>query len=315
VTYKTIVIILDAPENAGIASDFGLALAAAHSAHVIGLHAEVVSAVPMVAPMEIPDPIAVQALQDMARTEAVGIEELFRNKAAAAGCSFEWRSFTSSVGYATQPILETVRSADLIIAVQADPANPSDAHIEVESFLFESGRPVLMVPYMRTAPMAIRRVLIAWNGSKEAARATFDALPFLMAADMRTAPMAIRRVLIAWNGSKEAARATFDALPFLMAADAVEVLSVDPSENANQAAISGADLTATLIRHGVKATLSKTVSAEKSASQVIETRLVDYSVDLLVMGAYTHSRLWQMIFGGTTKAVLKSMAALTLLSR
>ena len=278
-TYKTIVIILDAPENAGIASDFGLALAAAHSAHVIGLHAEVVSAVPMVAPMEIPDPIAVQALQDMARTEAVGIEELFRNKAAAAGCSFEWRSFTSSVGYATQPILETVRSADLIIAVQADPANPSDAHIEVESFLFESGRPVLMVPYMRTAPMAIRRVLIAWNGSKEAARATFDALPFLMAAD------------------------------------AVEVLSVDPSENANQAAISGADLTATLIRHGVKATLSKTVSAEKSASQVIETRLVDYSVDLLVMGAYTHSRLWQMIFGGTTKAVLKSMAALTLLSR
>lgn len=278
-TYKTIVIILDAPENAGIASDFGLALAAAHSAHVIGLHAEVVSAVPMVAPMEIPDPIAVQALQDMARTEAVGIEELFRNKAAAAGCSFEWRSFTSSVGYATQPILETVRSADLIIAVQADPANPSDAHIEVESFLFESGRPVLMVPYMRTAPMSIRRVLIAWNGSKEAARATFDALPFLMAAD------------------------------------AVEVLSVDPSENANQAAISGADLTATLIRHGVKATLSKTVSAEKSASQVIETRLVDDSVDLLVMGAYTHSRLWQMIFGGTTKAVLKSMTALTLLSR
>lgn len=278
-TYKTIVIILDAPENAGIASDFGLALAAAHSAHVIGLHAEVVSAVPMVAPMEIPDPIAVQALQDMARTEAVGIEELFRNKAAAAGCSFEWRSFTSSVGYATQPILETVRSADLIIAVQADPANPSDAHIEVESFLFESGRPVLMVPYMRTAPMSIRRVLIAWNGSKEAARATFDALPFLMAAD------------------------------------AVEVLSVDPSENANQAAIGGADLTATLIRHGVKATLSKTVSAEKSASQVIETRLVDDSVDLLVMGAYTHSRLWQMIFGGTTKAVLKSMTALTLLSR
>ena len=278
-TYKTIVIILDAPENAGIASDFGLALAAAHSAHVIGLHAEVVSAMPMVAPMEIPDPIAVQALQDMARTEAVGIEELFRNKAAAAGCSFEWRSFTSSVGYATQPILETVRSADLIIAVQADPANPSDAHIEVESFLFESGRPVLMVPYMRTAPMSIRRVLIAWNGSKEAARATFDALPFLMAAD------------------------------------AVEVLSVDPSENANQAAISGADLTATLIRHGVKATLSKTVSAEKSASQVIETRLVDDSVDLLVMGAYTHSRLWQMIFGGTTKAVLKSMTALTLLSR
>jgi len=278
-TYKTILAILDAPENAGIAADFALALAAGHNAHVIGLHAEIVSAVPMVAPMEIPDPIAVQALQDMARNEAVTIEQLFHAKAAASGGSFEWRSFTSSVGYASQPLLETARSSDLILAVQPDPANPSDAHVDVESFLFESGRPVLMIPYILKAPMPIRRVLIAWNGSKEAARATFDAMPFLKAAD------------------------------------SVEILSIDPAENASQTPVTGADITATLVRHGIKATLTTTASAEKSASQVIENRLSDDSIDLLVMGAYTHSRLWQMIFGGTTKTVLKSMTALTLLSR
>lgn len=278
-TYKTLLTILDVPENAGIAADFAFALAAGHKAHVIGLHAEIISAVPMVAPMEIPDPIAVQALQDMARTEAVTIEQLFHAKATASGGSFEWRSFTSSVGYASQPLLETARSSDLIVAVQPDPASPSDAHVDVESFLFESGRPVLMVPYILKTPVPIKRVLIAWNGSKEAARATFDAMPFLEAAD------------------------------------SVEILSIDPAENASQTPVTGADIVATLIRHGVKATLTTTASAEKTASQVIENRLSDGSIDLLVMGAYTHSRLWQMIFGGTTKTVLKSMTALTLLSR
>ncbi|MET0748066.1 MAG: universal stress protein [Rhizobium sp.] len=277
-TYKTILTILDVPENAGIAADFAFALAG-RDAHVIGLHAEIVSAVPMVAPMEIPDPIAVQALQDMARTEAVTIEQVFHAKATASGVSFEWRSFTSSVGYASQPLLETARSCDLILAVQPDPANPSDAHVDVESFLFESGRPVLMIPYLFKTPAPIRRVLIAWNGSKEAARATFDAMPLLEAAE------------------------------------SVEILSIDPADNTSQTPVTGADIVATLIRHGIKATLTTTASAEKSASQVIEKRLSDDSVDLLVMGAYTHSRLWQMIFGGTTKTVLKSMTALTLLSR
>ncbi|MGO7204978.1 universal stress protein, partial [Rhizobium ruizarguesonis] len=77
----------------------------------------------------------------------------------------------------------------------------------------------------------------------------------------------------------------------------------------------GADIAATLARHGVKTTLSTAQSVDKSASHVIENRLSDSSIDLLVMGAYTHSWLWQMIFGGTTKTLLQSMTALTLLSR
>ncbi len=117
-------------------------------------------------------------------------------------------------------------------------------------------------------------------------------------------PKPIKRVMIAWNGSKEAARATFDAMPFLKAADEVEVFSVDPVDTPTQTAgLAGAEIAATLARHGVKATLAVAESARKSASSVIENRLSDSSIDLLVMGAYTHSRLWQMIFGGTTKSV------------
>jgi nucleotide-binding universal stress UspA family protein len=246
---------------------------------VIGLHAETISAVPLVAPMEIPDPVAVQALQDMAHSETTEVERIFRQKANAAGVSFEWRSFATSTGYGSAPLIESARSADLLIASQADPAKPSDSHVDVDSFLFESGRPVLMIPYI------IRQ------------------------------PKPIKRVLIAWNGSKEASRATFDALPILKAADEVEIFSVDPADTAQSPLTAGADIAANLARHGVKATLATAESFDKSPSQVIENRLSDSSIDLLVMGAYTHSKLWQMIFGGTTKTLLQSMTALTLLSR
>ena len=279
-SYKTILAILDTVDNTTAVADFAFAIAAQTNAHVIGLHAETVAVVPLVAPMEIPDPVAVQALQDMARSQTVEIERIFRRKAEVEGASFEWRSLASSTGYGTAPLIESARSADLLIVSQADPSKPSDSHVDVDNFLFESGRPVLMIPFVLRQPKPIKRVLIAWNGSKEAARATFDALPLLQAADE------------------------------------VEVFSVDPVDNALQsAAVAGAEIAGALARHGVKVTLATSQSADKSASSVIENRLSDSSIDLLVMGAYTHSRLWQLIFGGTTRTLLQSMTALTLLSR
>ncbi|ABC90550.1 putative universal stress protein [Rhizobium etli CFN 42] len=277
-TYKTVLAILDTADNSVAVADFAFAIAAESGAHVIGLHAETISAVPLVAPMEIPDPVAVQALQDMAHSETMAVERIFRAKADAASLSSEWRSFTTSTGYGSAPLIESARSADLLIASQADPANPSDSHVDVDNFLFDTGRPVLIIPYI------IRQ------------------------------PKPIKRVLIAWNGSKEAARATFDALPFLKTAEAVEIFSVDPVET-TLPLTSGTEIAAALTRHGVKTKLSTAHSVDKSASDVIENRLSDNSIDLLVMGAYTHSWLWQMIFGGTTRSLLQSMTALTLLSR
>ncbi|MFT4180523.1 MAG: universal stress protein [Rhizobium sp.] len=279
-SYKTILVILDTPENANVAIDFASALAREHGAHIIGLHAEIVSSVPLVAPMEIPDPVAVQALQDMAHSQAVEIERLFRAKMEREGRDYDWRSYTSTIGYGTEPLIESARSADLLVAVQPDPSKSSDSHVDVESFLFESGRPVLMIPYIFTQPKPIRRVLIAWNGSKEAARATFDALPFLKAAD------------------------------------SVEIFSVDTSESSKHSPEQiGADIRATLVRHGIRATTATATCGGKTPSQVIENRLADNSIDLLVMGAYTHSWLWQLIFGGTTRTLLHSMTAMTLLAR
>ncbi|MGV1833186.1 universal stress protein [Rhizobium rhizogenes] len=279
-SYKTILVILDTPDNAKVAVDFAAAFAKEHGAHIVGLHAEIVSTVPLVAPMEIPDPVAVQALQDMAHSQAVEVEQLFRAKMEREGLDYEWRSFTSTVGYGSEPLIESARSADLLVAVQPDPSRSSDSNVDVESFLFESGRPVLMIPYILTQPKPIRRVLIAWNGSKEAARATFDAMPLLKAADT------------------------------------VEIFSVDTSESSKHSPTeTSREIGATLARHGVRATLTTESCGGKTPSQVIENRLADNSIDLLVMGAYTHSWLWQLIFGGTTRTLLKSMTAMTLLAR
>ncbi|MGW9230968.1 universal stress protein [Pseudorhizobium sp. NPDC055634] len=277
-TYKTILAVLDTPDHAQRITDYALDVARRFDAHVLGVHAETLAALPLIAPMEIPDPTAIEALQEAARQETKQVEAIFRDSIAREGRSAEWRSFISSSGYNAAAVMETMRAADLIIASQGDPNH--DNRSELENLLFDSGRPVLLVPYVMKAPREIRRVMIAWNGSREAARAAFDALPFLKAAE------------------------------------SVEVFCHDAPDRANQSReFAGVEFAAALARHGVNVTLTTQESGGVSAATAIENRLADNSVDLLVMGAYGTSRWWEMLFGGVTRSLLESMTALSLMSR
>ncbi len=277
-TYKTIVAILDSPAHTAQITDFALAVAERFDAHVLGVHAETLAAVPLIAPMEIPDPAAIEALQAASRRETAEIGRIFRDRVARAGRSADWRSFVSTAGYAASSVMEAVRAADLVVVSQGNPAN--DSRTELENLLFDSGRPVLLVPYIMKEPKAIRRVMIAWNGSREAARATFDAMPFLKNAD------------------------------------SVEIFCVDPPERPNEVPhMAGVELAQALARHDVKVTLTTQDGGGVSAATAIENRLADNSVDLLVMGAYGTSRWWEMLFGGVTRSLLESMTALSLMSR
>jgi nucleotide-binding universal stress UspA family protein len=206
------------------------------------------------------------------------VERIFRERVARNGRPADWRSFVSTAGYAASSVMEAVRAADLVVASQGNPAN--DSRTELENLLFDSGRPVLLVPYIMREPKAIHRVMIAWNGSREAARATFDAMPFLKNAD------------------------------------SVEIFCVDPPERPNEVPyMAGVELAQTLARHDVKVTLTTQDGGSVSAATAIENRLADNSVDLLVMGAYGTSRWWEMLFGGVTRSLLESMTALSLMSR
>ncbi|MCX8997853.1 universal stress protein [Rhizobiaceae bacterium BDR2-2] len=278
--YKTVLAVLDKQDKAGQITDFAVHLAETFSGHVIGLHVENYSAVPIVAPMEIPDPVAIEALQEASRAETGAIEGIFTRKADQSTATWEWRHFVSSIGFSSTSVIDSARAADLIVAAQGDGSLLSDNRSDIENFLFESGRPVLLVPQILTEPKPIRRVLLAWNGSREAARATFDALPFLKQAE------------------------------------SVEIFSVNPQETPTQTPeTAGAEIAAALARHGVNAVLSTHSATDLDASSVIENRLAESSIDLLVMGAYGHSRWRELLFGGVTRTLLESMTALTLLSR
>ncbi|MES5097001.1 universal stress protein [Agrobacterium sp. BA1120] len=279
--YKTILAVMDTAENARKLGDFTVSLANTFSSHVIGLHMETFAAVPLVAPMEMPDPATVQAVQEVAHQETTDVGRIFDQKMSAEGVSHEWRSFVSSVGYSSNTAVQSARCSDIVLARQTSASAMSDSRAELDNFLYESGRPVLLVPHTLQQPKPIKRVLVAWNGSREATRAAFDALPFMMAAD------------------------------------SVEIFSVGAEDSDVQfGAIAGSELASTLARHGINVSVTSQEKAHGlSAEKAIEQRLSDNSIDLLVMGAYGHSRWWEMLFGGVTRTVLDKTTALTLLSR
>ena len=170
--------------------------------------------VTLIAPMEYPDPNAVLQLQERARDQSREVEKAFRSRCERDDISYEWRLFTGTAGYASAGVIDSARGADIVLAGQFDPDWDGPAREDIEDLLYESGRPVYLVS---NAPAG---------------------------------PKPVKRVLLAWNGSREAARAAFDALPFLKSAEDVEIFTIGPPDNSMQSAdFCGAELAATLARH------------------------------------------------------------------
>jgi nucleotide-binding universal stress UspA family protein len=123
------------------------------------------------------------------------------------------------------------------------------------------------------------------------------------------------QIVVGWDGSREAARAVFDALPLLKKAKGVSIVTVrEGGEVKDTLGTGGADMALTLSRHGVKV---EAVSLNKNDRSVGDT-LLEYTSsqdgDLLVMGCYSHSRLRERLFGGATQHLLRNMIAPVLMS-
>jgi nucleotide-binding universal stress UspA family protein len=135
-------------------------------------------------------------------------------------------------------------------------------------------------------------------------------LPVLLLPEGEVPQTVGRRVLIAWKGTREAVRAVRDALPFLKAAEAVAVLSVGP---AVQDALSEREVVAYLKRHDVAAEPHK-VMDDNDVGQAILNNAAFHRCDLIVMGAYGHSRLREIVMGGVTRHILYNTAIPVLMS-
>jgi nucleotide-binding universal stress UspA family protein len=156
------------------------------------------------------------------------------------------------------------RVFDIVVLARPGEEWQSPSMVTLESALFESGRPVLIAP--PTSPRSLGT-----------------------------------HVLIAWNRSTEQARATAFAMPLLRLAERVTILTVEGSTVAGP---SGAEMARSLALHGIAANTITIAPGKVSAGETILKKAAELGCDLIVKGAYTQSRLRQMIFGGTTRHIL-----------
>src|SRR6266852_1393968 len=126
----------------------------------------------------------------------------------------------------------------------------------------------------------------------------------------------VRRILVAWNATRESIRAVADAMPLLAKAEAVEVLVVDHQRHpAGHGPEPGADIARHLARHGAKVEVRRLSSGGKDVGQLLLSQAIAFGADLLVMGAYGHSHLREWMFGGFTRTVLYEAGLPVLMSR
>ncbi|KQO89663.1 universal stress protein UspA [Methylobacterium sp. Leaf90] len=114
---------------------------------------------------------------------------------------------------------------------------------------------------------------------------------------------AARRIIVAWDGSAQAARAANDALPFLRAAEAVEIVSVGDEAESDEA-VPGAEFAPHLARHGVRISVNDLPKRE-SVAATLRTQAGLFRADMIVMGAYRHSPIREFFFGGVTRSLLR----------
>lgn len=122
-----------------------------------------------------------------------------------------------------------------------------------------------------------------------------------------------RRVLIAWDGSGRAARAVNDALSFLRAADHVEIVRVTGEKDLSRSP-AAAEMLPQLTRHGVEAVVREIAAPRGDAAEALRRQAVESGAELIVTGAFVHSRLHQLVFGGVTGSLLHDSPAPLFLS-
>jgi nucleotide-binding universal stress UspA family protein len=201
----------------------------------------------------------------------------FDEAARRAAVSAQSQMLEVPVASAPDVFAKVARRFDLAVMGQPEPDTPALERALVEAALLDSGRPVLIVPYIQRKGLTLDRVMVAWDGSRSAARAVADAMPLLVRAK------------------------------------ATEVLTV-ASEPAKSDEMPGADMAHHLARHGVRVEVDSIVSVETDVAGTILSHAADISADLLVMGGYGHSRLREFVLGGVTRGILGSMTLPTLMS-
>lgn len=217
---------------------------------------------------------------DNAMAAAEALEKKIRTRLEAEDIRWSIDSAVAQVGGLTTLIGMRARFSDLVVLTRpyGDAAAP-DAVAVTEAALFEGSAPVLIVPD---------------NG-----------LP----ADFA------QNIMIAWNQSEEAMTAVRRAMPLLAAGKQVEVTVIDPSPDGPEGPDPGAALAQMLNRHGIQVDVSVLARTQSLISDILDRHAEEIGANLIVMGAYGHSRFRQAILGGATRNMLGKSRVPILMAR
>jgi nucleotide-binding universal stress UspA family protein len=273
---KDILVNLSVGARPSPAGDFAVSVAAAFDAHLAGLAFLYDPIVPVSGAGYIPaEVIETQERDNQAATKAA--LERFIAATARAGVTAEPIKLSASFAGVGGQFSRIARRFDVSVVGQAEPEASAIEDVIAEAALFESGRPVIIVPYIQKAPLKLDRVMLCWDGSRAATRAVADAMPLLERSGR------------------------------------VEVVIV-ANERGKQDQIEGADMAAHLARHGLNVEIKRTVVGDIDVADVILSHAADAGTDFIVMGGYGHSRLREFVLGGVTRTILRSMTVPILMS-
>lgn len=272
---KDVVVNLSSQGPRDFAAEYATSIAAMFGAHITG--------VSFVYEPVIPDgmlggvPVDLIELQRQENSKAAN-DAINRFDAAAkkAGLSAETRLLDATFGGAATRFAQISRRFDLVVVGQAQRERGPADDLLIEGALFESGRPLVVVPYIQRRGITLERVLACWDGSRTAARAIGDAMPLLERAK------------------------------------AVEVVIV--AEERKSEEMTGANMNAHLVRHGVAASVKRIAKGDIAIQDALLSYAADSGADFMVMGGYGHSRLREFILGGVTRGILASMTLPVLMS-
>lgn len=274
---QDILVHMDDSKSCRARLDAAIQIATTHDAHLIGLYAIPYFQIPGYMDAQMPADIIEMQEQRLAAA-AVQVENIFQKETKKSGTSAEWRSLK---GDAAEALTDQGRYTDLIIVGQNSHEDMiGNTRDEIADYVvLSAGRPVLIIPNNYQGQAIGKRVMLGWDGGQMAARALHDALPILEKSDM------------------------------------VSVMIIDKDSEANKGGNSpGIDVAHHLARHGIKAEADHITNADMGPGDQLLTRAADMGADLLVTGAYGHSRWKELIMGGVTRQLLDTMPVPVLMS-
>ncbi|MEF9416993.1 MULTISPECIES: universal stress protein [Ralstonia solanacearum species complex] len=277
-TYASVMVHLDRSERAMHRLELAIRYAQAHHARLIAVYA---SFAPSPSWFYMMEGAARYIEEDRNRRDGVRdvVHERFRDATNALSLETEWRSVD---GDPVALVLREAREADLLIVGQRDPDDPESfvAADFVETLILEAGRPVLVVPYAGRFTTVAQRLLVAWNGGRESARALHDAVPLM-----------------------------HEAIVYVL-----QMIDDHPHQRAEETTIS--QVACALLTYGIDSTVEEAhcVGSDVAIGEMLLSRAADFNADLIVTGAYGHSRLRELVLGGVTRTLLNTMTVPVLMS-